>query len=205
MSPGLVSRAAMALPASNTLPPPSPMTRSQSPAAVTPSRITSMVGSPCTSNSLQATPDAETISLTRGMASEKAPCTNSKRFGLSFNCWASSSSFPAPNRIRPAVANSNGDMLPGRVIWEEIVIFDAVPGLHHHLHDGIPPELVVSGLLVRAGGLRGLVHFDQYEAGRILALLDHVEACDACLLDAVPGIFEGRLFEGVHKFGFDMD
>src|ERR1043165_1522362 len=125
-----------------------------------PSRITATVGSRCTENSVNGVPNVERVSFTRGMASEERPCTKSTCFVFSSNCLLNSLSFPAPKRIRLAVANSKEDIflalmkrsqslqtlsarkfqrlesltpLPVGIFGEDIRILDSVPGFSEHL------------------------------------------------------------------------
>jgi hypothetical protein len=63
----------------------------------------------------------------------------------------------------------------------------------------------VRGFFVRGGGIRGTVRLDEYEARGIIHLLDYIESCDPGLTDAVAGVFDRGLLEGINRFGFDAD
>jgi hypothetical protein len=58
---------------------------------------------------------------------------------------------------------------------------------------------------VRAGGVRIPINFHQHKPRWDILLLDDIKACDAQLLQTLPRIGEGRLFEGLYTLGFDMN
>src|SRR5512140_3820386 len=94
-------------------------------------------------------PEADRISRTRGIASEEAPRTKSRRCACPPICLPNSLSFPAPNRMRSTVANSKENILLSVFIrGEDIGIFDALSWLSHHLHDGVSPEFVMRRFLM---------------------------------------------------------
>jgi hypothetical protein len=113
---------------------------------------------------------------------------------------------PAPKMIRVAVANSKILFLsPPIVIGKDVCVFHAAAGLGHHVAYRIPPLLIMLGLPVPAVILRGSIHLQQHEPGRIVALLKEVEASDAGLTNAVGSIFQCCLTKGIDTTGVDVD
>ena len=109
MSPPLVSSAATTLPASMTLPPPMPTTRSQVCAAArsTASRTRSVVGSRVTRNGVWATWWSSRSRSREACACGRPPVSTKARRPRAAASRPSVDATPAPKTIRPAVANSN--------------------------------------------------------------------------------------------------
>jgi len=88
---------------------------------------------------------------------------------------------------------------------EDVAVLHGGPRLRHHGRHGVTPVGVVGGLLVRDGGLLRAVDFHQDEVGRVVIVLEDVEAGDARLLHAGGRVGDGGGFEGVDMGGVDVD
>src|SRR5438552_4579443 len=74
---------------------------------------------------------------------------------------------------------------PISIFGKDILEFHAAPRFGHHGSDGITPNLVVFCFLVFRGRIVAAINLDQDEARRIILLLDHIEASNARLFDAI--------------------
>src|SRR5512133_1719188 len=98
----------------------------------------------------------------RGMASEECPHAKSRRLLLPSSKLLNSFNFPAPKRIRLAVANSNESIaLPVFVGGEEVCIFDSLSGFSHHICNGVAPTRVMSCFLMCCGRIRRFIDFHE--------------------------------------------
>src|ERR1041385_5489431 len=102
--------------------------------------------------------------------------------------------------MRAAVANSK--RIVSRVQVDELY---TAARLRHHRGYRVTPEGVMRGFLVLRRGCDAAIDLHQNEAGRIIRLLDHVEADDARLLQAVARVFDGGCAEGLDGIRLDVD
>lgn len=93
---------------------------------------------------------------------------------------------------------------PVRIVGKDVGEFCARARLGHHGRDGVPPELIMFGFLVRGGRLGRAISFDKHETGWVVLLLEDVEGRDAGFFDALASIGECRLFEGFEVFRLQM-
>src|SRR6266571_2325183 len=191
--------AATALPVSSALPPPKPITNSQCScfANLTPASIVPNVGSPGTEKVRAAIPCSRKSDIIGSARRRSRPVTTSARRPNSRASAPSSRNLPAPKIIRGAVANSN-------CIRKDVREFHAGSRFGHHRRDGIPPDLVMFGLLVRSGCLCRAVRLHQHEARGIVLLLKDIEPSDARLFETFAGIGDGRLFESLNALRLYM-
>jgi hypothetical protein len=63
----------------------------------------------------------------------------------------------------------------------------------------------VGGFFVFGGVGGGAVDFEEDEAGRVVGLLDDIEASDAGFLEGVGGVVDADGFEGIDVLGFDVE
>jgi len=74
---------------------------------------------------------------------------------------------------------SSNRLSPVGVVGEDIGELHAGAGFRHHRGDGVAPELVMGGFLVRGGRGGSAIGFDEHEARWIVLLLDNVEPGNA--------------------------
>jgi len=87
-------------------------------------------------------------------------------------------------------------------VGKDIGELHARAGFRHHRGDGVAPELVMGGFLVRGGRGGSAIGFDEHEARWIVLLLDNVEPGDAGFAERLPGVFQARGREGLGAAGF---
>ena len=87
----------------------------------------------------------------------------------------------------------------------EVAVDDARTRLCQQRLNGLAPAVVMRGLLVFGGVVRGAVDLDEEEAGRVVGLLEEIEAGNTGLLNAGTGIGLTGLLELLQLVCFDMD
>src|SRR5579883_2679214 len=200
--------AAMALPASNALPPPKPMTSSHRScfAKWVPRSMLLKSGSPATEKTTALMPASRKHSSNRSARAGLRPVTTRARAPNSFASGPMSRSVPAPKTILVAVANSKRmRQLVQRVRREKILKFHTRSRFGHHWRDSVTPGLIMARFFVLRRRFRVAVRFHQQETRRVILLLQNIEARDARFADACLRVGQRRFLECLDELSLHMD
>ena len=96
-------------------------------------------------------------------------------------------------------------LIPALFVREHVSVFNTCSWFGHHISHDISPLLIVHRFLVPGRVIRSAIDFHQYEACRIILLLDDVKSGNTWFFYAVASVFKCGGPEGLNLVGLNMD